>query len=58
MSSAEAEFNTLTIVIMSAMHVKMIHQEFTHGDSSWPLTIPFNGWHSCYAYLLPYIYSC
>ena len=41
MSSAEAEFNTLTFVIMSAMHVKMIHQEFTHGDSSWPLAIPF-----------------
>jgi hypothetical protein len=41
MSSAEAEVNTLTIGIMSAMHVKMIHQEVTHGDSSRPLTIPF-----------------
>ena len=39
MSSAEAEVNTLTIGIMSAMHVKMIHQEVTHGDSSQPLTI-------------------
>ena len=41
MSSAEAEVNTLTIGVMASMHVRMIHQEVHHGNSSHLLTIPF-----------------